>query len=122
MRQITDGASNTLLVGEKFVQPYFYEGICERDDNPNPSSAPGGDVGANGGDNNAMYQGYDQDTARSSYPELDRDFSAASSETFGGPHADGVNVAFCDGSVHTLDYEIDKNVWGDYVNRENSPQ
>ena len=56
MGQIIDGASKTVLVGEKFVQPRFYDGVC---DSPNANPADG-----NGGDNNSMYQGYDPDNVR----------------------------------------------------------
>ena len=30
---------------------------------------------------------------------------------FGGPHAGGFNMAFCDGSVHSIIYEVDPRVY-----------
>jgi prepilin-type N-terminal cleavage/methylation domain-containing protein/prepilin-type processing-associated H-X9-DG protein len=104
MDQITGGASNCLLIGEKTVEPRFYDGNCEGD---------------NGGDNNSMYQGYDKDTSRhKGPPTLDIDGVASSDSSFGGPHPSGANIALCDGSVKTLDFEMDSRVWGAYLDRE----
>lgn len=117
MDQITGGASNTLLVGEKSVQPRFYDGLCEAT-GANPSKC-------NGGDNNSMYQGHDQDSSRAGWgglDSLDRDDNESEcghgQGNFGGPHPSGVNIALCDGSVKTIDFEIDSRVWGPYIDRE----
>ena len=112
MRQIIDGASKTALVGEKMMEPRFYSGDCNENEDGNPSKG-------NGGDNNSMYQGYDPDTHRWGYPAQDQNGDAQSWVRFGSAHPGGFNLALCDGSVQTIDYEIDKNVWGDYVKRNN---
>jgi prepilin-type N-terminal cleavage/methylation domain-containing protein len=94
--QIIDGTSHTLLVAEKLMQPKFYEHSC-----PN-STAKG-----NGGDNSSMYQGWDIDTSRTGGVERDYDAKGATGSTpniFGGPHATLI-AAYCDGSVHALDYD-----------------
>jgi hypothetical protein len=112
MSQITDGASQTALVGEKFVMPRFYEGNCE-DTGSNPSKG-------NGGDNNSMYQGYDPDNARSGSPVRDEDDLANGWGRFGSAHAGGIHLALCDGSVQTVDYDTEPGVWGGYIKRNNS--
>jgi prepilin-type processing-associated H-X9-DG protein len=114
VQQITDGTSKTALVGEKAMFPEFYElGYGEGDDYNQ----------FNGGDNNSMYQGYDVDNTRwiGPVPQQDindPDFKAVHHDRFGSAHAGGMNLAFCDGSVHTINYDIEDNVWGTYGNRE----
>jgi prepilin-type N-terminal cleavage/methylation domain-containing protein/prepilin-type processing-associated H-X9-DG protein len=112
--QITDGASQTLLVGEKFVQPRFYDGNCEATDG-NPSKG-------NGGDNNSMYQGYDPDNTRSNYPMQDAEDGDNGNgwQAFGSAHPGGLHIALCDGSVQQIDYEIEEHIWGNYIKRNNS--
>src|SRR5262249_47022502 len=67
MKQITDGASKTILVAEKSVQPRFYNtGYGDP-----PASSSGSGWGADDGDNDAMYQGFDWDTHRFPSGSLD---------------------------------------------------
>jgi len=122
-RQITDGASNTLMVGEKFLPPAFYDassyenktGASAADDNP--------------GDNACAYVGHDQDTVRwpsaSAPPTRDTEIESASDNyktgrvhRFGSPHSGGVNVVYADGSVHSHDFETDPVVWDRLSNRQ----
>jgi prepilin-type processing-associated H-X9-DG protein/prepilin-type N-terminal cleavage/methylation domain-containing protein len=111
MQQIVDGASKTLLVGEKMVEPRFYNGECNESGNPSTG---------NGGDNNSMYQGWDIDNARGGGPpQQDADNFSGSHSRFGSPHPGGANISFCDGSVQTIDFDIDGKVWGDYLKRDN---
>jgi len=113
MGQITDGTSKTVLVGEKSMVTQFYDGECERLDDANPSKG-------NGGDNSSMYQGYDHDNSRHGKPVLDPDTDIEVPDyhsRFGSPHSGGANIAFCDGSVQTIKYDVDEKLWGTYVDR-----
>jgi prepilin-type N-terminal cleavage/methylation domain-containing protein len=97
MIDITDGAAYTYLAGEKYVDPDCYTtGEDGGDDNP----AMCGDSNDNNrwASSNVAYRplrdtpgitGWDQDSI------------------FGAAHAVGFNMAFCDGSVHLMNYSID---------------
>lgn len=107
LRQVTDGASNTLLAAEKFVPSNRYLD------------------GSYAADNNSMYEGYDWDTVRWTgaqapqnpgdnpgklpYQDIDGD-KALYTENFGGPHS-ALNAAYCDGSVHTITFDVDPEAW-----------
>jgi prepilin-type processing-associated H-X9-DG protein len=110
IRQITDGTSKTVLVGEKSLTVECYNGDCETVTDSNPSKD-------NGGDNNSMYQGYDPDSSRHDIPIQDPDRRDSSHWThFGSPHS-AAHIAFCDGSVQAIDFEIDSKLWGTMVDR-----
>ncbi|MGD9633994.1 MAG: DUF1559 domain-containing protein, partial [Pirellulales bacterium] len=118
MGQIIDGASQTILVGEKNVQPMFYSGECPCTGG-NPSKG-------NGGDNNSMYQGSDYDNSRTGQPHQDEDQTdpicsgdGIGHNDFGSAHAGACNISFCDGSVRSIEYEIDEKVFGEFVKRNN---
>jgi prepilin-type N-terminal cleavage/methylation domain-containing protein/prepilin-type processing-associated H-X9-DG protein len=98
MGQIVDGASQTVLVGEKFMSPEFYEHSCPKE-GPQPSAG-------NGGDNSSMYQGWDKDTARKAGLSPD-EYGDVNDTNFGGPHTGGANIAFCDGSVRTIAFDVE---------------
>ncbi len=97
MGQITDGTSDTYMLGEKYLNPdNYYDG----NDNA---------------DNETMYAGYDNDISRSTYyngsspdhtPRQDTP-GTTNLWTFGSAHAIGLNMAFCDGSVQMINYTID---------------
>jgi prepilin-type processing-associated H-X9-DG protein len=135
VKQITDGLSKTILVGEKCLQPRFYDtGFGDPPDY----------LKANDGDNNSMYQGYDWDTHRfaggsidssgqpqGSLPLRDTDCDGSSlmsscppagdiKRVFGSAHASALNIAFCDGSVESINYDIDPLVWNDYGGRKDN--
>jgi prepilin-type N-terminal cleavage/methylation domain-containing protein/prepilin-type processing-associated H-X9-DG protein len=110
LRQIVDGTSNTILVGEKFLQPRYYEsGIgLQPDGQGNP------------GDNSACYQGTDWDNTRypttNALPTQDADSpdlnaTQEDQRCFGSPHTGGINVGMVDGSVQGVEYGIDPAVW-----------
>ena len=92
---ISDGLSNTYLVGEKFLRPDRY------------------DTGECGGDNENMYTGVNNDQTR----VTNKAFNLAADQSgplwennrhaFGSAHSTGFYMALCDGSVHFVRYSID---------------
>ncbi|MCG2684734.1 MAG: DUF1559 domain-containing protein [Planctomycetales bacterium] len=110
MADITDGASNTFLVGEKYLSPDYYH------------------IGVDPDDNNSIYSGYDVDINRwgigneqdgysTSTPQRDRP-GLSDPNIFGSAHAISLNMAMCDGSVQMINYTIDDRVWGRLLNRK----
>ena len=85
---IADGTSNTLLAGEKALNRTLI-GQVQGDDNEGYSS------------------GWDHDTMRytSSVPIPDPT-TGDGQQRFGSAHPNGMNALFCDGSVHTVTYNI----------------
>ena len=101
--QVTDGLSKTVLVGEKFMQPTYYENSC-----PHPGAQPSK---GNAGDNGSMYMGWDIDTARTGLLARDRIADQSSSvleSQFGSAHPEAANFAFCDGSVRSIRYDVEE--------------
>ncbi len=93
LAEITDGVSNTYMVGEKYLLPEgYYTGTYYADNEPVLGAD---DLDLHGWTNSLPYQdtpGYDNVLA------------------FGSAHANGFNMAFCDGSVQTINYSIDPTV------------
>jgi prepilin-type N-terminal cleavage/methylation domain-containing protein len=97
---ISDGAAKTALVGEKFLDTTRY------------------DNGTDTADDQCVFSGHDNDnngyTADGSIvypPQLDRPSNMKYSFHFGSAHPAGVPMAYCDGSVRLLAYEVDNAVW-----------
>jgi prepilin-type processing-associated H-X9-DG protein len=83
------------MVGEKFLQPQFYEDISQA-----------GALGNN--DDQGLWIGDDLDNNRNTElpPVQDQD-GVTVLFLFGSPHAGGFNMAMCDASVHFISYDID---------------
>jgi prepilin-type N-terminal cleavage/methylation domain-containing protein len=105
--RITDGTSKTLLVGEKYLRPDLYQGLISNSDDRGWSD---------GWDLDSMRSTcfppmYDGDGLGYSFGPLNSssDFFGAVNDvvTFGSAHTAGFNSVFCDGSVHTISYDID---------------
>jgi prepilin-type N-terminal cleavage/methylation domain-containing protein len=95
LAEITDGTSNTYLVGEKWVNPQHYE--------------DGKDLG----DDQGPYVSDERDNVRWAQtgwlPVQDR-AGVDWSWQFGSAHPTVWNMAFCDGSVQRLNYDMDIRV------------
>ena len=98
---ITDGTTQTYLLGEKYINSFHYI------------------TGTNGIDNNPMYCGFDWDWQRwtgdeNAVASADNIFVPLQDQpgydnyvTFGSAHSNGFHMALCDGSVHVISYSID---------------
>lgn len=129
LRQITDGLSNTIALGERFIPYDAYEG--------GDSEWVADDWG--------MYVGFQDDTVRSTYydgrtathlPLQDSTYSLQQAnalvekerldvrERFGSAHSGGCLVSMCDGSVDILQYDIDPETFRQMGHRsdEGSPK
>jgi prepilin-type N-terminal cleavage/methylation domain-containing protein/prepilin-type processing-associated H-X9-DG protein len=96
MRRIEDGTSSTYLLGEKYLDPLHYEN------------------GESLGDNESLYNGYCSDNHR--FTELTLPPTSDGSRPlddhrahfrFGSSHPEGLNMAFCDGAVRFVLFNID---------------
>jgi hypothetical protein len=111
---VTDGLSNTFLVGEKNMDPDHYTD------------------GDQGGDDEWALQGFDTDNYRFANDYSDcpgctvYDLEGPHADTpgyefgnsFGGPHLVGFNMALCDGSVRMVNYTIDLTTYSHLCDRD----
>jgi prepilin-type N-terminal cleavage/methylation domain-containing protein len=92
--QVRDGASKTLIVGEKRLNVQEL-GLWQEDDNEGYSA------------------GWDEDTMRRTEraPSPDHREFGDGDERFGSPHPGTFGVVLADGSVHSVSYSVDKDVF-----------
>jgi prepilin-type N-terminal cleavage/methylation domain-containing protein/prepilin-type processing-associated H-X9-DG protein len=93
LTDIRDGTSNTYLLGEKYVMPDYYG------------------TGQDQGDNEAALVGENEDISRwtaTSFPPCQDTPGSARRWCFGSAHANGLQMAFGDGSVQMIGYSIDR--------------
>ena len=111
LAEISNGTSNTFLVGEKYLeQDYYFDG-------------------KDPGDNENMYVGFENDINRETgytsggrwvpRPPYEDKTGAGDTLSFGSAHPSGVNMLYCDGSVHHVAYSVDGTIFGHYGNRNN---
>jgi len=107
LKEITDGTSKTCMVGEKFMDPDFYEGV-------------NGFAAQN--EHHGLYcYGWDQTRVvhrlnwlpwqdQRLLPEqhfLNRSYASTAKLRFGSAHSSSMHMVFCDGAVHRISYDID---------------
>jgi len=118
VRRVIDGTSKTYMIGEKYIPTAHY------------------DTGLDLGDNETWCTGFNNDNFRATgrwngtiveaapVPDTTPEDELWDGPTrtwlwrFGSAHAGGWQVAYCDGSVTTLGYDIDWQVHRDLGNRE----
>lgn len=109
IRNVSDGTSNTYLVGERYLNSDHYE------------------TGDHGADNETWCTGANNDNYRSAVelPRADQGGRGPNGEAsrddgdniFGSAHPSTWHIAFCDGHVEALSYDIDLAVHRNNANR-----
>jgi prepilin-type N-terminal cleavage/methylation domain-containing protein len=100
---ITDGPSNTYLIGEKHLMVDNYEN------------------GADEGDNENAMMGFNEDICRWAGPNIGSPHQDAPGvldpNNFGSAHPNGFGMTFCDGRVQVISFSIDLNIHHLLANR-----
>ena len=114
--QITDGTSATLMLGEKFLNPDNY--LTGEDPADDQGLFSGHDrdfnrytFGMGAGDGDIHRAASSDDPRRIIPPLADRAGLGERNWNFGSAHPGGFNVVMCDGSVQTMQFDIDLEVW-----------
>jgi prepilin-type processing-associated H-X9-DG protein len=90
VEHISDGTSNTYLIGEKYLNPVHYES------------------GEDPGDNETWGTGFNNDVNRCSNElPLQDSPGFASATRFGASHTGGFYAGFCDGHVELVSFDVD---------------
>lgn len=93
--QIADGSSNTMVIGEKRLMPSRYQDGDWHDDK-------------------GWTDGWDPDTLRSTICLLGSDQESTSNGfgyNFGAAHPGSMQAGFADASVHSINYDIDRELF-----------
>jgi prepilin-type N-terminal cleavage/methylation domain-containing protein len=98
---VSRGADNVYMVGEKYLNPDHYKN------------------GSSGADNENMYVGFDNDIFRDTATPPMRDTKGVSNTfIYGAAHKEVFNMLYVSGGVRTIPYTIDKNVFKTNGNRQ----
>lgn len=102
---VKDGMSYTLLIGERYLNPDFY------------------DNGQADNDDQNLYLGFDRDSVRYAYsasdtPPLQDRSGVSKSFSWGSAHSGIFQMSMCDGSVRSFQYTIDFETLRRLANRK----
>ncbi len=97
---VIDGMNQTIMIGEKYLEPDNYYN------------------GSDPADNENLYVGFDNDLFRigTSPPIQDRP-GYSDQDHFGSPHVNTCNFVFCDGHVQSIMYFVDPRVFANLCSR-----
>jgi prepilin-type N-terminal cleavage/methylation domain-containing protein len=104
---ITDGLSETYMIGEKCVSPDDYLNGSWVGDDQGPFVSDDYDNARSAGDEGGNYLAPMQDTP-----------GVTPSYNFGSAHADGFNMSLCDASVRMIRYDVNETVHRHLCNRK----
>ena len=104
IKHVADGTTSTYLCGEKYLNPRDYG------------------TGLNGGDNETWCTGYNNDNFRNGFYPPEQDNVNTPSTTrygmmFGSAHPATFYMAYCDGHVKGVSYDVDEYVHRGATNR-----
>jgi prepilin-type N-terminal cleavage/methylation domain-containing protein/prepilin-type processing-associated H-X9-DG protein len=99
MADMTDGASNTYLLGEKFLDPDHYTDGTAPWDDQSWDIAEDWDI--------MRWTGVTGDYTNASFMPVPDTPGGGWGMSFGSAHSGGFNMALCDGSVQFMNYAID---------------
>jgi len=99
LADITDGASHTAMVGEKYLSHQHYQS------------------GATWGDDQTAFVGDDADNRRWTDEPPRQDDDSDDIQHFGSAHRAGCHFVLCDGSIRLVNYSIDAKVFNSLGNR-----
>lgn len=99
MAEVTDGTSQTAMVGEKYLARMHYRS------------------GLSFGDDHPLFIGDDADNRRWTDELPRKDGTDDDVQHFGSAHSGGCNFVLCDGSTRTISYTIDASVFKNLGNR-----
>ena len=108
IKDILDGTSNTTMLGEKYLSPERYEDGNDR------------------ADDQCIFTGHDRDNVGYTVgntgplvPLVDSPNGGSDNGyRFGSSHPGSFNMAFCDGSVQDVSYDVDPEVYRYYGGRD----
>ncbi|MAT70526.1 MAG: hypothetical protein CMJ58_13495 [Planctomycetaceae bacterium] len=97
---VTDGTSNVYMIGEKYLDPLHY------------------DTGVRANDNESWCTGFNNDNFRTGAQLPTHDQAGVDlGMAFGSAHPSGWYVAYCDGRVESMSYDLDPQLHANLANR-----
>lgn len=113
-RDVVDGTSKTYLIGEKSVGTDFYENGASVGDDQGPYVSDEFDSmrWATDGEASNRFLGPIKDRAGQA-----SQWGSVDIMRFGSAHANSMNMAFCDGAIRSITYEVDETTHRRMCNR-----